>query len=418
MGTYRITGGTALRGSVCIHGAKNSVLPILAATLVTGSCCTIENCPGILDVETAVELLRYLDCSVQRWGDRITVDTYHASNRILPRELTGKMRGALLFYGALLSRFGAVGGYRPGGCVLGERPFDLHLNAFCRLGAKCQWCAEKEQLVCTGAALEGCTHALSFPSVGATENVLLAALSAKGETVLCNAAREPEIVDLVCFLRACGAEISGEGSSVLRLRGRRPLHGAHYRIIPDRMEAATYLAAAAATRGSLELRHVCPAHVQSVCRMLERGGCRILAEEDRICLSCEELQGVGPVSTAPYDGFPTDAQAPLMAAMATARGLSIFEETIFNDRFRHVPALCAMGAKIRAGKRCAVVEGVEALHGAKVRATDLRGGAAMVIAALSAQGESEISGTEHIQRGYEALDAALRACGGAITAEG
>ncbi|MBQ3356845.1 MAG: UDP-N-acetylglucosamine 1-carboxyvinyltransferase [Oscillospiraceae bacterium] len=412
MGAYQIIGGRPLEGAVQIHGAKNSVLPILAATLVCGGQYTINNCPEISDVDTALDILRRLGCKVQRSSSQIRVDTVAAEYREIPEELMRKMRAAILFLGALLARFGEARVSAPGGCALGERPIDLHVLGLRLMGAECEY--DGETLRCAGKNLHGCTVALPFPSVGATENLILAALACEGEVTLCNAAKEPEIGDLIGFLRACGARIEGTGSSVLHISGKAALHGTDYTVMPDRMEAATYLAAAAATRGRLVLQSAEPAHLQAVLSVLERGGCEIAQRPGEIIVRCDRLQAVSPIVTAPYDGFPTDAQAPLMAAMATAEGVSIFEETVFSDRLRHVPALRAMGANILATGRHAVVTGVKRLNGATVEATDLRGGAAMVIAALSAEGESLVTKTEHMERGYTSFVQTLRSCGAQI----
>lgn len=412
MGAYRIIGGRPLEGAVPVHGAKNSALPILAATLVSGGEYTIDNCPEISDVETALDILRALGCTARRSGSQVYVDTRAAENREVPENLTKKMRAAIIFLGALLARFGEADISAPGGCVLGARPIDLHLLGLRLMGA--EWEYDRETLRCRGAALRGCTIALPFPSVGATENLLLAALACEGEVTLCNAAKEPEIGDLIGFLRACGARIDGAGTSVLQIGCAGALHGAQYAVMPDRMEAATYLAAAAATRGRLVLQGAEPAHLQAVISVLEQGGCELAQRAGEIIVRCDRLRAVSPIITAPYDGFPTDAQAPVMAAMATAHGVSVFEETIFSDRMRHVGALRAMGANIHAAGRYAVVTGVKRLHGANVEATDLRGGAAMVIAALSAEGESVITKTEHMERGYASFLPTLRACGAEI----
>lgn len=415
MGTYRICGGTPLRGALRIHGAKNSVLPILAATLATGQTSVLHNCPEISDVEVAAKILRSLGCRVSRAGESLTVDASSADSCRIPTELMQKMRAGVLFLGALLSRFGEAEVSLPGGCRLGKRPIDLHLSGLARLGAQVHF--EEERIVCTAKKLQGATIALAYPSVGATENLLLAALGCAGETVLCNAAREPEIADLAGFLRACGAKITTDGGSVWRVKGGEKLRGAEYRIMPDRMEAATYLFAAAATRGELTLLEAEETHLGAVLELLRRCGCEIRAAEKQISLRCERLIAPGAVKTAPYDGFPTDAQAPAMAALATAAGVTVFEETVFSSRFAHTRALCAMGADIRVGTRCAVVRGVEQLHGARVEATDLRGGAAAVIAALSAQGESIVEQTEHILRGYADFVPMLQSCGAKITTE-
>ena len=416
MGVYEIVGGRPLSGTVCIHGAKNSVLPILAATLVTEGTCRIENCPNITDVDTALEILQCLGCLVVRGRNWVEVNTYPACAWEIPARLMKKMRAGVIFLGALLTRFGRARIYHPGGCPLGERPIDLHLRGLSHMGVACE--REGEVLCCRGEALRSCIFALPFPSVGATENLILAALAAQGEVVLCNCAREPEISDLVGFLQACGASIAGRESSVLRVRGGKRLHGCCYSVMPDRMEAATYLAAAAATRGALCLKNVRPRHFASVTELLRLGGCIVETEKNEIYLECNSLQAVSPIRTAPYDGFPTDAQAPVMAAMATARGVTVFEERIFENRYGHVPALRAMGADICTAGAYAVVRGGKPLHGARVEATDLRGGAAMVVAALCAEGKSHIHSTEHMERGYEDFAENLRACGAEITKEG
>lgn len=414
MGTYRICGGTPLRGEITVHGAKNSVLPILAATLVTRGCCVLHRCPHISDVDTALAILRSLGCTAARSGDTLTVDTAGANAAAIPAALMRKMRAAVIFLGALLTRFGQAELFLPGGCALGERPIDLHLRGLRHIGAEIR--QEADALYCTAPHMSGGTVALPFPSVGATENLILAALSCPQEVTVCNAAREPEIGDLIAFLRACGADICGDGSSVITVRGGT-LHGAEYTVMPDRMEAATYLAAAAATGGALTLRQTRPAHYAAVTHVLRQAGCAIEESAHELTLRAIALQAVSPIRTAPYDGFPTDALAPLTAVMATAQGVSVFEEAVFADRFLHIPALRAMGADIRATGRHAVIRGVSRLHGADVTATDLRGGAAMIIAALGAEGESRITDTHHTQRGYEAFAETLKGCGAQLEYE-
>lgn len=412
MGYYEIVGGAPLRGSVAIHGAKNSVLPIFAATLLCDDICRIHNCPYIRDVDAAIGILRHLGCQVQREGHTVEIDSRSANRADIPPEQMEVMRGSVLFLGALAGRFSEAQLSQPGGCPLGDRPIDLHLRGLRHMGFACEF--HENVLYCKRGRFCPCTVALPFPSVGATENLLLAAVSCPGETVICNAAKEPEIGDLMAFLRACGAELYGDGSSVLTVHGGKRLRGCSYTVMPDRMEAASYLTAAAATRGDLHLCCVCPDHLRAVTEVLTQAGCQITEGRDHIRLRCEELHSVPPVRTAPYDGFPTDAQAPMMAAMATAKGVTVFEETVFSHRMAHIPALCAMGAKICAGKCHAVVRGVPCLHGTDAEATDLRGGAAVAIAMLAAEGRSRLSGTLHIRRGYEEFEHTLCACGAQI----
>ena len=412
MEEYHICGGKPLYGTVKIHGAKNSALPILAATLVTGGRCVIRNCPEITDVDAAMDILRHLGCEATRIGQEVVVDTTKANRWDIPTPLMQAMRGAVIFLGALIARFGAAEITLPGGCPLGARPIDFHLAGLGRMGATI--IASDQQILCNLQQPEECTIALPFPSVGATENLLLGALRCRGRVVICNAAKEPEIDDLIGFLRTCGADISGCGTSVLQIKGGKTLYPGSYTVMPDRMEAASYLAAGAATRGELLLKDLRTDHLTAVTEVLCRMGCQVQQTEKEIYLKCRKLTAAGAIHTAPYDGFPTDAQAPLMAAAAVAKGVTVIEETIFSDRFRHVPALRRMGAKIYAAKRCAVVDGVTKLQGARVNATDLRGGAAMVIAGLCAEGESQVGCIEHIERGYSHFVETLRSCGAQI----
>lgn len=412
MRAYQITGGVPLDGQITISGAKNAALPIMAATLLSAQESELFSVPDISDVESAIEILMSLGCRIYRDKRSLKIDTYPANQCTILPNLMGKMRAAVIFLGALLARFGEAKIYAPGGCRLGDRPIDLHLLGLRHMGYRCEY--DGDELSCYAENLRGCTVALPFPSVGATENILLAAMRCKEEITLCNAAREPEITDLIGYLKKCGAQIAGENSSVLHICGGK-LHGAKHTIMPDRMEAASYLCAAAATRGALSLKNVCPRHLRAVTDVLRKSGCEVKESEHELFLKSEQLQAVSPIRTMPYSGFPTDAQAPMMAAMATADGVSVFEETIFSDRYRHVPALRKMGAKVHAMQRCAVVEGVKNLHGATVEATDLRGGAAMVIAALSAEGESQIKNIAHIERGYASLTEKLGACGAQIS---
>jgi len=412
MRAYHISGGVPLCGEVCVSGAKNAVLPILAAALVSSKPSVLYHCPDISDVTNAVSIMKSLGCEVERNKDRIYIDASDIRSSDISPFFMEKMRAAIIFLGALLARFGEAKISQPGGCKLGERPIDLHLMGLRLMGYRCEY--QGERLYCCAEKLRGCTIALPFPSVGATENLILAALRCPEEVVICNAAKEPEICDLILYLRKCGAHICGENTSVLRICGGRTLLGAEYTVMPDRMEAATFLCAAATTRGSLCLKNVCPEHTCAVNRMLCNAGCKIRQGDGRMEICCDTLNAVGPIRTAPYDAFPTDAQAPMMSAMATTMRVSVFEENVFSDRYRHVPALLQMGAKIRATGRCAIVEGVDRLHGAGVAATDLRGGAAMVLAALCAEGESVVSNIFHMERGYECFAKKLSACGAKI----
>ncbi len=413
MSQLLIRGGTPLQGEVRIQGAKNSVLPILAATLLTGDRVEIRNCPRLRDVEASVSILRALGCSACWEGDVLAVDTAGLSGCSIPDVLMREMRSSAIFLGAILARCGRVELSYPGGCELGPRPIDLHLAGLRELGTEID--ETGGTLLCRAKKLTGREVVLNFPSVGATENLMLAACGAEGITVISNAAREPEIVDLQRFLNACGACVSGAGSSAVCVHGKRSLHGCVYSVMPDRIVTATYLCAAAAAGGEVFLRQGRAEHIKTVISLLKEAGCDIRPEEEGIICRCGgRPRAVSPVRTAPYPGFPTDAQALLMAALLRSRGSTVFEENIFSGRYRHVDELIRMGARIRVSGRVAVVSGVETLHGAAVRCTDLRGGAALCVAALSAEGETAVEAVSHIDRGYENIAADLRALGAAV----
>lgn len=411
MSRLRISGPCRLRGELQVHGAKNSALPLLAASLLCSSPCVLQNCPHLSDVDTAVSILRELGCHASFEDGVVTVDPRPASACDIPDVLMREMRSSIIFLGAIIGRTGEASLSFPGGCELGPRPIDLHLQALRRLGVQIQ--EDHGRLACTAPnGLQGAEITLAFPSVGATENILIAASVAKGTTLLENAAREPEIEDLAGFLNACGAKIIGAGSGTVRIDGVEKLSGCSYRVIPDRIAAATYLAAAAATGSRLTLRGVIPRHLLPVLPVFEEAGCRIYAKgADLTIVPPKRLGRVHSVRTMPYPGFPTDAQAPIMAMTTVARGTSIFVENIFEERYKHVGELLRMGANIRVDGRVAVVEGVPGLSGAPVEAADLRGGAALVIAGLTAQGQTLVSGVHHIDRGYERIEQSLCALG-------
>ena len=412
MSAYVIEGGRPLEGSVMVHGAKNSVLPILAACLLAPGACVIQNCPRLSDVEASLAILRHLGCRAEWQGDGVVVDASAPSRWDVPDALMREMRSSVIFLGAILGRMGQARLCAPGGCELGPRPIDLHLAAIRALGGRVE--DREGRLSCSGR-LRGADIVLSLPSVGATENAMLAAVCAQGTTTITNAAREPEIVDLQGFLQALGAQVRGAGSSVITVEGGIPLHGGAYRVMGDRIVAATYLAAAAAAGGDVEVTGVDWRTLSTVTAVLKEAGCQVHSEVDRICLgSGGVLKGVRPVRTAPYPGFPTDAQAPLMAALAGGTGCTVFVENMFESRYRHVDELIRMGADIRVEGRVAVVYGVSRLHGATVMASDLRGGAALVVAALGAEGTTTVTGLHHIDRGYQSLEYDLQRLGAQI----
>lgn len=414
MDAIRIVGGNRLEGEIPIHGAKNSALPLLAATLLAADVSRLTNCPRLTDVDASVAILRHLGCVVTREGDGMTVDATHLHCGSVPDALMRAMRSSIVFLGAIVARCGEAVLTHPGGCELGPRPIDLHLWALRRLGAEVT--EAHGRIRCRAARLHGAEITLPFPSVGATENVMLAACTADGTTILRNAAREPEIGDLCAYLNACGGRITGGDSGTLVIEGVPRLHGATHRVMADRIEAATYLAAAAITGGILTLTH-CPAlPVSPVFAPLEQAGCTITAGEDTLHIQAPaRLRGFGTIRTLPYPGFSTDAAAPLLAAACRAEGTTVCIETIFENRYRYVDELTRMGACIRVDGRVAVVEGVDTLRGAQVACTDLRGGAALLVAALAARGETCLTDLHHLDRGYENPVDCLQKVGAHIT---
>lgn len=413
MSKLRIVGGRRLSGEVYIHGAKNSVLPILAACVLVPDICVIHRCPRLSDVEVALAILEHLGCKAVREGETVTVDASRLTRCDVPDELMREMRSSVVFLGAILARTGQARLNLPGGCELGPRPIDLHLSAMRALGAEIR--EGSDGLDCTAAALTGREISLALPSVGATENIMLAACGAQGVTTILNAAREPEIRDLQDFLNAMGAQVRGAGSSTVMIRGAMPLRGGEHTVIGDRIVAATCLAATAAAGGDVLARGVDWRHLSTVSAVLQEAGCTVRSGAQGVRLTCQRpLHGIRPIHTAPYPGFPTDAQPPVMAALAAGTGSTMFVENMFENRYRHVDELARMGADIRVEGRVAVVSAVKRLHGSRVCAADLRGGAALAVAALGAQGETILSGLHHIDRGYQCLEGDLRSLGADI----
>ena len=411
-----IEGGRQLHGTLRVQGAKNSVLPLLAATVIHPGTTVLRGCPRLSDVDASIRILHHLGCTARWEGSDLVVDTSSISRWDIPDPLMREMRSSVIFLGAILARLGWAELSYPGGCELGPRPIDLHLKALRALGARVR--EEGGSLRCDGQRMTGREITLSLPSVGATENAMLAACRARGETVILNAAREPEIVDLQTFLQAMGCDVQGAGGSAICIHGQRPTHDAVHTVMPDRIAAATYLSAAAAAGGEIELTNINYRHLSTVTAALLEAGCRIRGEEERICLqSSGQLQGIRTIRTAPYPGFPTDAQAILMAALLRGSGATVFVENMFENRYRHVDELRRMGADISVADRVAVVTGVPRLHGAEVRAMDLRGGAALLVAGAAAEGITRIGNIHHIFRGYEDPVGALQSLGAAIRQE-
>lgn len=404
-----IHGGRKLEGRLPLQGSKNSSLPILAACVLANGVSVLHNIPALTDVAAAVRILEHLGCSVTRQGHTLTVDSRAVSCYTIPEHMMHEMRSSIVFLGAMLARLGKAELCTPGGCEIGLRPIDLHLSSLRALGAEieeqnaCLHCACKEKL-------RGCVISLSFPSVGATENIMLAAAAATGSTTILNAAREPEIDDLAAFLNACGGKVHICAGGAIQIEGVKKLHGAEHTVISDRIAALTYMAATAACGGDVLLEQVQTAHFLSVNRVFEQAGCQISATPDSLRIRApKRLLAVRDIRTLPYPGFPTDAQAAVMAMLSKADGTSVMVETIFENRFHHVHELNRMGARIRVEGRVAIIDGVPHLTGAPVTAVDLRAGGALVVAGLAAAGTTQISGVHHIDRGYERIEACLRA---------
>ncbi len=413
MDSIHIYGGNLLRGEIRVQGSKNAVLPILAATLLVRGTCVIRNCPRIADVYHMQNLLQELGCPVSWAGNTVTVNASKVSDNRMSGESVTRMRSSVMLLGAMLGRIGEAVMSYPGGCVIGRRPIDIHLAALRKMGVEI---TEEEQMFTARAVhLQGTEQKLPFPSVGATENVLLAAVLADGITVLENAAKEPEIVALCGFLTEAGADIEGIGSDRLVIRGVEELREAKYTVPADRIVAGTYVTAAMAAGGSIFLEEAPADQLGALLEAAEGMGCSVTINKEGIGIdSLRRLKPLPYLKTAVYDGFPTDLQSPMMVAMALAEGQGIIEESIFENRFRIVKELKKMGAEIETVKNKAYVHGVERLQGTMVDAEELRGGAALVVAGLAAEGRTVIRNRHFIERGYENICKDLRGLGADI----
>ena len=401
-----------LKGSVRIDGAKNAVLPIIAATLLAKGKSVLREVPNLKDVHVISDLLRHLGAEVEYKGTTLTVDATNLTTYDAPYELVRKMRASFLVMGPLLARFNQTRISMPGGCAIGTRPIDLHLKGFKALGAVVvmdHGFVEAKTDRLTGSKLY-----LDFPSVGATENIMMAAVLAEGTTIIENAAEEPEIVDLANFLNEMGADVRGAGTNTIRIKGVKELKATEHDVIPDRIEAATFMVAAAMTKGDITVENIILEHLKPVTAKLREAGCEIIEMDNSIrVIGPEKLKAID-IKTLPHPGFPTDVQAQFMAMLTVAKGTGVVIETVFENRFMHVAEFNRMGANIKIEGRTAVVEGVEELNGAKVNATDLRAGAALILCGLIAEGETEIGEIYHIQRGYVDIDKKITALGGNI----
>ncbi len=416
MGTYIVRGGRKIEGEFAVRGSKNTALPILAASLLAEDEVVLENIPLIRDVFQTLDILRELGCKVSLSEETrtVTIDSRHLSGTEIGNETVRKMRSSILFLGALLGREKRGKLAYPGGCAIGKRPIDLHLAAFEKMGVTIR---EKGVVLdCRAERILGQHIYLDFPSVGATENILLLAAKAEGVTVIHNAAREPEIVSLVRFLRAIGAEIYGEGTASIMVEGVKDLHGAYYVIPADRIEGGTFLCAAAMTGGELRLKGLEREQMGAVLEVMRMTGCRFLWEDSDLLWMRppKQLLSYFTIVTGPFPAFPTDMQPLMMSLLTLAKGNCMISETVFEARFSQGEELCRMGADIRISGRNASIYGVEKLHGAEVFARDLRCGASLLVAALAAEGESRVHGSEYVERGYEKIEDAFSFLGGDI----
>lgn len=413
---YVIHGGNPLRGTVQISGAKNAAVGILPATLLVKGNCRIENVPDISDIRLLLQILDEMGATIRHLSANvIEVDCTHVRDSVAPIELVRRIRASYYLIGAQLGRFGHAKVALPGGCNFGPRPIDQHIKGFEAIGAAVEL---NNGYVCATAPDTGLVGAhvnLDVVSVGATMNIMIGAVLANGTTYIENAAKEPHIVDLANFLNAMGAKISGAGTDVIKIRGVRSLHGGSYSIIPDQIEAGTYMAAAAAAGGDVTVQNLIPKHMECITAKLREMGAKITEYEDAIRVVSNDRLRRANVKTLPYPGFPTDMQSQIGVCMAVARGTSIITEGIYDNRFRYCAELNRMGASIQVDTKVAVIDGVEKLHGCAVKACDLRAGAAMVIAGLAADGTTTVEDVHYIERGYESMVEKLRAIGADIT---
>jgi len=410
-----ITGGNKLKGNLKIKGAKNSMLPIMAASLLNG--CgkevLLENIPNLIDMHIMKKILQFIGATVHYKNGNLRIDSGNLENYSIPDQLMGEMRSSIFLMGPLLARSGKVKVSHPGGCSIGLRPIDLHLKGLEAMGAKI-W-EEKGFISASAAQLKGADIYLDYPSVGATENLMMAATLAQGKTTIYNAAKEPEIVDLQNFLNAMGAVIRGAGTETVKIEGVDRLESCTYRIIPDRIVAGTYMIAAAITGGDVVFTDVIPAHLEALISKLREAGVIVESTDDTVKIANGNLKALETLRTLPYPGFPTDLQSQMMVLLSLARGESVLVESVFEARLKHAEELKKMNASIRVEGCKAYIKGIEKLYGAEVEITDLRAGAALVLAGLAAEGTTIVTGVKHIDRGYERIENDLQLLGANIT---
>ena len=409
MSSYIIEGGRKLQGETYVSGSKNASLPIMAACLLNKGISKLYNVPDIHDTKMMIEILKELGCRIKKQGNKVTIDSSNVHKFEISESLMREMRSSVVIAGALLGRYKKASFSYPGGCEIGARPIDLHLKGFKKLGINV--IEENGKIKCSAEEIREAEINLDFPSVGATENIILSSVMCEGTTTIINAAMEPEIVDLQNFLNRMGAKIEGAGTNIVKIKGVKSLKDVSYNIMPDRIEAGTLLCAAAITGGKIKLKQVNPEHITPVLEKLREIGCDLKIEKNEIDLEAKKKLKAVDIRTMPYPGFPTDMQAIFASLLCTASGTSLIVENIFESRYKYTQELQRMGAKIRIEGRTAIIKGTKKLYGAKVVATDLRGGASLVLAGLVAKGTTQIDNIKLILRGYEKLDEKLNSLG-------
>ena len=412
MSSYIIEGGKKLEGKTYVSGSKNASLPIMAATLLNKGVSKLYNVPRIHDTQMMIEILKRLGCKVKCKQNKVVIDSSNVNSYEIPERLMREMRSSVILAGSIVGRYKKAIFSYPGGCDIGARPIDLHIMGFEKLGIKVR--ENLGKIICTADEIKGNEINIDFPSVGATENIILASVLGEGKTIIRNAAMEPEIEDLQNFLNRMGARVEGAGTKTIIIRGVKNLKGVSYNIMPDRIEAGTLLCATAVTGGKIVLEKADSEHIKPVIDKLEEAGCKIEVKKDKIVLDAPKKIKAVDINTMPYPGFPTDMQSVFGAILCTASGTSIVTENIFESRFKYAGELQRMGAKIKIKDKCLIIKGVKKLYGTKVEATDLRGGASLIVAALKAKGKTEIEDIKYILRGYEKIEEKLSDLGADI----
>ena len=412
MSSYIIEGGKKLQGETFVSGSKNASLPIMAASVLNRGITKLYNVPNIHDTQMMIEILKSLGCKVKKNQNKVVIDSSNISKFEIPEHLMRQMRSSVIFAGAILGRYGKVMFSYPGGCDIGSRPIDLHLKGFEKLGVTINKSFGK--IICETEEIKPTEISLDFPSVGATENIMLASILAKGTTKIINAAMEPEIMDLQNFLNKMGAKIQGAGSNIITIQGVSRLKDVSYNIMPDRIEAGTLLVATAITGGEIKLKKVNINHIIPIIDKLIESGCKIQLKENEIDIKAPKRLKAVDIKTMPYPGFPTDMQSIIAAMLCIANGTSVIVENIFENRYKYLTELQKMGAKVKIEGKTAIIKGSKKLYGTKVEATDLRGGASLLLAGLAAKGTTNVENIEYILRGYENLNDKLNNLGAEI----